>query len=258
MSRLRVGPRKLSKDRHQVSATGINWLSMDLSELMPLLKAWMHSRSIQRLGENFAIQEVGSWPPWIKFSALLAAFVLAFSVGVGVLGQGTRQELKAKDAEIEALRSQYTQLLIRSSTLHSYRQRVVMMDTQFSEMVDMIPSSLEMAQILDQVSAASQAGGIRILSFKPGTETRGDGFSVIPVEIRLSGEFHGIGRFLEAVSHMTHLLTVDLQIEPDPNAVNGQLILAARVQAYRGERAQAPVPAPVSLKVTAPLATDDR
>lgn len=254
MRGLWVRVRKLPEGRRQKVRTGTHWLRTDLSELMPLLKEWVHTTSLQSLRESLALDDISSWPRWIKLSTWCAVFALVFSAGLMVLGNGMRQELKAKQSEIEALRVQYAQSLARSTTLPAYRQRVDMMETQFSDMVDVIPSSLEMTQILDQISVASQAGGLRILSFKPGSETRGEGFSVVPVDMRLSGEFHGIGRFLEAVSHMKHLLTVDLQIEPETKSANGQLILTASVKAYRGE----PGLGTGLPKTMPPVAADDR
>lgn len=239
--------RRFASAISRMNLAGPNWLRMDLAELLPMAREWLSRQSLNRLGESGTLGGVKAWSGWARVSALLSVFALVLSVGYGVLASGVQHQLKETQAEIAALREQYIQSAAREAALPAYRKRVSLMQAQFSTMVDLIPASLEITQILGQISQASQAAGLRMLWFKPGIETPGDGFGVIPVDLRLSGSYHDIGRFLAAVSNMQHLLTVDLKIEPDAGSMAGQLLLTATVKAYRGNPVRDTEPRKVGL-----------
>jgi type IV pilus assembly protein PilO len=68
-------------------------------------------------------------------------------------------------------------------------------------------------------------------------ETTEDYYAILPIEIRLTGDFHGLGKFMEKVSRMQHLITVDVSIVPSSTHEN-QLVMASLLKAYRNNMTQ--------------------
>ena len=102
----------------------------------------------------------------------------------------------------------------------------------FGQLLDAIPASLESVHVLSQLNKAAKEAGLHLELFKPLTEEANVYYVVLPIEVRLRGDYNAIARFLELVSKMQHLVTVDVVILPTTKNEN-QVVLASLLKAYR-------------------------
>ena len=213
------------------------WLAMDLKELGPQLKALcLEGRNASSLG-GFRLQEVARWPRLFRHGVLLLSFALGFVCAALLWWPEALERLTLQRQETGTLKQRYVQVRTQSQMKPILEQQVLDMESQFGGMLEKIPASLETVQVLQQITRAARDSGLRLQWFKPLPEVQEDAYAVLPVDIRLVGSYHAVGRFLEAVSHMKHLITVDVLMASD-NASPGDLILATRLKAYRGDDAR--------------------
>ena len=210
------------------------WFTMDLRELTQQIVVSIQRQSSSKSWMSLRNVPVSDWPKTLRWSVLVTSFVTVFGIAASVLWLETWQRVRAQNHEVELLKARYLQVALQSAMRPAYEQQLGQIEAQFGEMLEMIPASLETVQVLDQVSNAAQASGLRLQWFKPAPEIPQDAYTVMPVDIRLVGSYHAVGHFLEAVSRMKHLITVDVLLEP-VDATPGQLALATRVKAYRGD-----------------------
>ena len=209
-------------------------LSMDLRELGQQIAVSVKKHASSRSSINFRDMPVSEWPKMLRWTLLGTTFLTAFGLAAFVFWAETWHQFQTRKHEVGLLKARYAQVAMQAAMRPAYQQQLEQVETQFGEMLEMIPASLETVQVLDQVSRAAQASGMRLQWFKPAPEVPQDAFIVMPVDIRLVGSYHAVGHFLEAVSRMKHLITVDVLLEP-VDATPGQLALATRIKAYRGD-----------------------
>lgn len=213
------------------------WLSMDLGELGRRLMAELKEKPMPKRWTGMKEMRAGDWPDALRWVILTVAFVTVLGIAALLLWSTPWQQLTQQTQEIELLKARYLQVALQSGMKPRYEQQLEQIEAQFGEMLEMIPASLETVQVLDQVSRAAQTSGLRLQGFKPAAEVQEDAYVILPVDIRLTGNYHAVGRFLEAVSRMKHLITVDVRLEAMDSAP-GQLALATRIRAYRGDMAR--------------------
>lgn len=216
------------------------WLKMDLGELNRQLQGALHKSWAQEWSTSGQIRNIAQWSPMIRGMVLGAAFLFVFGCTAFVLWAEPLQRLDGQAHEANVLKIRYVRLAEQSKMLPDYEQQVAQIEAQFGDMLEMIPASLESVQVLQQISRAARESGLRLQWFKPAPEIPEDAYVILPVDIRLAGSYHAVGRFLDAVSRMKHLITVDVMLEALDTAP-GQLVLATRIKAYRGDGARLPL-----------------
>lgn len=216
------------------------WLSMDLGELGRQLQKSLHGSRILELPAGGEIRNVAQWPSVIRWAVLGTSFALVFGCAALLLWSEPLRRLDALALETEALKIRYVQLATQSMMTPHYEQQIAEIEAQFGGLLEMIPASLESVQVLHQISQAGRESGLRLQWFKPAPEILADAYVILPVDIRLVGNYHAVGRFLDAVSRMKHLITVDVILEAI-DAAPGQLVLATQIKAYRGDGARLPM-----------------
>lgn len=216
------------------------WLSMDLGELGRHFQKSFGRSWILELSVGGQLRNIVEWPPAIRWVVLSASFLLVFGCAALVFWSDPLRHLDAQTHETEALKVRYVQLAEQSMMTPHYERQVADIEAQFGSLLEMIPASLESVQVLHQISQAARESGLRLQWFKPAPEIPEDAYVILPVDIRLVGNYHAVGRFLDAVSRMKHLITVDVILEA-ADAAPGQLVLATQIKAYRGDGARLPL-----------------
>lgn len=210
------------------------WLSMDLGELGRRLGAALQKSSSSGKWLDIREMRASDWPAALRWTMLSVVFVVVFGATALFSWSASWQQLAHQSQEVEALKARYVQVAVQSGLKPRYEQQLAQIEAQFGGMLEMIPASLETVHVLQQISRAAQASGLRLQWFKPGAEIQEDAYVILPVDVRLVGNYHAVGRFLEAVSRMKHLITVDVLLETADSAP-GQLVLATKIKAYRGD-----------------------
>lgn len=225
---------KASGARSLVRSSWRTVLTMDLADVLEKIKGHVGGQS--NLGA-IRMNNPESWPGWFRSGFLALVLLAALGLIAIPVWSESLIELHQKQAESQERMARYKHLAGEAALLEQYRDRVAALDASFGTLLEMIPAELEMVQILNQFSQVARASGVRLELFKPEMEVHEDAYAILPVHMRLSGSFNGIVRFLESISGMQHLVTVDVLIEPN-ESIPGSNLLIARIRAYRGESTQ--------------------
>ncbi len=176
-------------------------------------------------------REVGKWP-WAPKIVVLA-IVLIFIVSVGAfldwkdqweaLGAAEQEELKLKD--------QYKQKKAKAINYDLYVQQLAEVEQSFGALVKQLPNRSEIDALLTDVNQAGLGRGLQFDLFRPAPQERmADFYAELPINIKITGNYHDIGAFASDVAALPRIVTLnDVAIAND----KGTLSLDAVAKTFR-------------------------
>jgi type IV pilus assembly protein PilO len=142
--------------------------------------------------------------------ALCIALILVLAGGWYWKYQGDRDkglaEINKKNANLEV---QLQQAATVKAQYERYQRDLSEIDTRLSELQAIIPTEKEAAEFLRTVQDMA-ASDIKINLFRPRPLVQHDFYFDWPVEVRLEGNYHGLGRFFEKISQATRIVHVPM------------------------------------------------
>jgi type IV pilus assembly protein PilO len=141
-------------------------------------------------------------------------------------------------AEIEKARKAASEL----SKIEAERDKT---EELFKETATLLPKTKEIPSLLRNISDLGKGAGLDFLSFKPGAEVPRDFYAEIPVDIQIDGPYHNMGYFLDQVSKLERIVTVDNIQMSGAKKEGAEMLLksSCRLKTYRFTGVQQPTPA---------------
>ncbi len=139
------------------------------------------------------------------------------------------QQQKAK------LTTEVKKAKIAARNLKKYQDEVAEAQKRFAETAVVLPKRKEIPNLLRNISDLGKGAGLDFLSFKPGSEIPKDFYAEIPVDISIRGPYHNMGYFLDQVSKLDRIVTVNNIKMGSPKKEGGEMLLNSncRLVTYR-------------------------
>jgi type IV pilus assembly protein PilO len=82
-----------------------------------------------------------------------------------------------------------------------------------------LPEEKEIPKLLTQVNTLGLQNGLEFLLFRPGAPAKKGFYAEVPFEMRVEGQYHSLGGFLDRVSKLERIVNVsDIKVTPLPAA----------------------------------------
>lgn len=206
------------------------WWQRDIKEL------WLYLQQRQVRGTSGlswqSISDIGQWSTRFRIVVLAVVYGAVLAAGSSVLWSGTQNRIALLDQDLREQQSRYLSIAKQVDLLPIYQLHNAQILEQFGALLDAIPAALEPVHVLTQINQAAKEAGLHLELFKPLVEEVQPYYVVLPVEIRLRGDYNAMARFLALVSKMKHLVTVDVVLMPSATH-DKQIVLASLLKAYR-------------------------
>jgi type IV pilus assembly protein PilO len=157
-------------------------------------------------------REAGSWPGWQKVTVCGAIVALVVIIGALylVFVQGMYDELEQGAQEEARLKGEYTGRRAKTITHDLYIEQLDQIQREFGALVKKLPGHSEIDALLVDVNQAGIARGLQFDLFKPAQQEKKSGFyAEIPINIKLTGDYHGMGGFVSDVAALSRVVMVD-------------------------------------------------
>lgn len=163
--------------------------------------------------------------PELKKRLLLGAMLVA---GLGYLGytyvyQPRQEEVVAMESHLEALRSK--NLAARAVAQRQGRteveQRLADARRQLDRVEGLIPSSEELPDLLDAISAQAQRTGVDLSLIQPVGAQQEKYYTRRTYDLAVLGGYHEVGTFLARVASLPRIVTptsLNVTVKTDPTA----------------------------------------
>ena len=147
-----------------------------------------------------------------------------------------------KQDKLKGLEQQKTTLAIEvkkakaaAKNLKKYQDEVAEAKKRFAQTAIVLPKKKEIPNLLRNISDHGKGAGLDFLSFKPGSEVPKDFYAEIPIDISIRGPYHNMGYFLDQVSKLDRIVTVNNIKMGSPKQEGGEMLLNSncRLVTYR-------------------------
>ena len=138
---------------------------------------------------------------------------------------GATELVEAEEGRVENLLSQNrTAQALAISAGRGLEERMALFERHVAELEQLIPSSEEVALVMDQMDQVARDVGVTVTMTRPQAAVPGPFYDQQSYQIRVLGEYHDVGRFLSGVASLPRIITPsDVQLEPfdDPTGSMG-------------------------------------
>lgn len=179
--------------------------------------------------------DVGRWP--LLFRAILVAIIFLFVAGGGtwyfVMKDGI-PELERVERQEQDLRATLESKQRLAANLEAYKEQLAEVERSFGTMLRQLPGRTEIPNLLVDISQTGLAAGLDERLFQPMNEIPQESYAELPIKIQLAGTYHELGNFVSGVAALPRIVTLhDVQLQPDPDGVVGELIMDVTAKTYR-------------------------
>ncbi len=150
-------------------------------------------------------------------------------------------------ANLEGLESQHRALEAERAEKQAYVDNLARYEARLNELQQdlnaaraQLPDSENVPQLLAQLGNKGRQSGLSILQFKPLGESVKNYVAEISFAMQVSGSYHEIGTFIDAIGKLDRIVNVTGISMKNPKTVNQKVILAANftLKTYRFASAQ--------------------
>ena len=192
----------------------------------------MNLDDLKRLDPN----QIGAWPWPLRAIVLAFVFIAVLVAGYMFVIKDMLVQKDAIVAEEATLREQLDSKQRRAAALDQYRAQIDEMQRTFGAMLRQLPGETEVENLLVDISQSALAAGLEQELFQPKNEVARDFYAELPIQMRLTGDFHEFATFASNVAALPRIVTLhDIKIAPGRSASELTMELTAKTYRYLDE-----------------------
>ena len=171
-------------------------------------------------------------PRLLALSVVLAALV---EVGYVADWKGQVDQLEAGAAQETKLKDEYKSKMGLAVNLDLYRQQLREINTSFGALLKQLPNKSQMDALLVDINQAGLGRGLQFELFKPAQhETMKDFYAELPIQIRVTGSYHDMGKFASDIAQLSRIVTLnDISIAPVSDKDSSVLVMDTVAKTFR-------------------------
>ena len=170
----------------------------------------MNLDDIRRLN----LREVGNWPMLPKLGALALLFLVIVALGAVFDWKDQYETLERAQSQETQLKSEYSTKKAKAVNYDLYVAQLKEVEQSFGALVKQLPNRSEIDALLTDVNQAGLGRGLVFELFKPAAQEKmADFYAELPINIRITGNYHDMGAFASDVAQLPRIVTLnDLSI----------------------------------------------
>ena len=178
-------------------------------------------------------KQPGNWPWFAKVGAFVIIFVVIQVLFYVLLWQDQQAQIEKGQQDVAKQKETFLEKKKLAVNLEAYKQQRAEIEQAFGALLKQLPNKSEMDALLIDINQAGLGRGLAFELFKPADkENVTEFYAELPVNIKVTGNYHDLGAFASDVAKMPRIvLLTDLKI--DPPQKDGNLSMEAVAKTYR-------------------------
>jgi len=177
-------------------------------------------------------KQPGNWPWAIKAGAFVLIFVAIQVAAYFAVWQNQTEQIEKGRQDVGKLKDQFIEKKKLAVNLEAYKQQRAEIEQSFGALLKQLPNKSEMDALLIDINQAGLGRGLAFELFKPADkENVTEFYAELPVNIKVTGNYHDLGAFASDVAKMPRIvLLTDIKLDPPKDGV---LSMEAVAKTYR-------------------------
>ena len=181
---------------------------------------------------NLDPKQPGNWPWLVKAGAFILIFV-AIQLAAGFFfWKDQNDEIEKGRQDVATQKETFLEKKKLAVNLEAYKQQRAEIEQSFGALLKQLPNKSEMDALLIDINQAGLGRGLAFELFKPSEkENFTEFYAELPVNIKVTGNYHDLGAFASDVAKMPRIvLLTDVKLDPPKD---GLLSMEAVAKTYR-------------------------
>jgi type IV pilus assembly protein PilO len=177
-------------------------------------------------------KQPGNWPWPIKAGAFILIFIGLQVAAYFVFWQGQVDGIEKGREDVAKQKETFIEKKKLAVNLDAYKAQRAEIEQSFGALLKQLPNKSEMDALLIDINQAGLGRGLQFDLFKPSEkENFTEFYAELPVNIRVTGNYHDLGAFASDVAKMPRIvLLTDIKLDPPKDGV---LSMEAMAKTYR-------------------------
>ena len=151
----------------------------------------------------------GQWPIAPRLLCAAGVMVAVIAAGYFFYWQSQFDEQERLAGEEVTLRSDYRDKMAQAINLEALQEQKAQVDQYVERLQKQLPSKAEMAALLSDINQAGLGRGLQFELFRPGQILVRDYYAELPIDIKVTGNYHDIGAFAADMAHLPRIVTLN-------------------------------------------------
>ncbi|MFC7515709.1 type 4a pilus biogenesis protein PilO [Herbaspirillum sp. GCM10030257] len=171
---------------------------------------------LKKIGDSVAAQfrglngrHPGQWPIIPRLLCGLGTLVGVVIVGWFLYLNGQMEELDQGAQEEVKLRDAYKIKVQQAINLEGLRKQKEQVGEYVATLEKQLPSKAEMDALLSDINQAGLGRGLQFELFKPGQVLVKDYYAELPIDIKVTGNYHDVGAFTSDIANLPRIVTLN-------------------------------------------------
>jgi type IV pilus assembly protein PilO len=145
----------------------------------------------------------------IKISILVAIFIIPSLLFYFFMFKPQAEKIDALQKQVNVSSEELKKARGIASQLPKFKKEFDDVQREFEATSVLLPKSQEIPNLLRSISDLGRNAGLDFVKFVPGVEIPKDFYAEIPIDISIIGSYHNLGSFLDKVSKLDRIVTVN-------------------------------------------------
>ena len=151
----------------------------------------------------------GTWPIVPRLFCALGVSLMVIMAGGWLVWTAQWEELAAGQTEEVRQKQEFTEKVRQSGQLDVLRKQKAHVQSQVEKLERQLPGKSEMDALLSEINQAGINRGLQFELFKPGQVRLHDFYAELPIEIKLTGNYHALAGFTSDIANLQRIVTID-------------------------------------------------
>ncbi|MBT0652830.1 type 4a pilus biogenesis protein PilO [Geomobilimonas luticola] len=158
-------------------------------------------------------------------AAILGLIVVLIGAGLffGLI-QPKLKQLKVLQGQLDGLHTQVTESRKIANNLPRFKAEYAQLNKELENALTELPNQKEIPTLLTSITSAGKGAGLDFLIFRPKPEEPKDFYSVVPVDISVSGSYASVGNFFVAVGNLPRIVNINNVAFTNPKNIGGKTV----------------------------------
>ena len=172
--------------------------------------------NLKEFGESLGAQfrdlngvHPGLWPIAPRVLSACGLVLLVIAAGWYFYWDGQINELDAGQQEEQKLKDSFKQKMQQAISLDALKEQRKLVLQYVATMEKQLPSKAEMAALLSEITQAGIGRSMTFENFKPGQIVAKDYYAELPIDIKLTGNYHDMAEFASDIAKLSRIVTLN-------------------------------------------------